>query len=120
MKRLVAALRTRIGTPWAAGQSGQHGATYDAAGLVRWAWGYCAYGTLPTTPAALARLTRPVALRDLAVGDLIFYGAPAVHVAVYVGNGEMIDASKVLRKVTQRRVFASETVRFARLTPPKR
>jgi cell wall-associated NlpC family hydrolase len=120
MARFVAALRTRIGSSWAAGESGQHGPSYDAAGLVRWAWAYCRYAMLPTTPAALEKRTRPVALADLAVGDLIFYGGPAVHVAVYVGNGDMIDASKVLKKVTLRRVFASETVRFARLTPPKR
>ena len=58
-----------------------------------------------------------MALRDLAVGDLVFWGSPAVHVAVYVGGGRMIDASKVLRVVSVRRVFASETVRFGRLTP---
>lgn len=120
MARFVAALKTRVGASWGAGESGQHGPTYDAAGLVRWAWAYCRYAMLPATPAGIERLTRPVALRDLAVGDLIFYGGPAVHVAVYVGNGDMIDASKVLRKVTLRRVFASETVRFARLAPPKR
>lgn len=96
------------------------GPRYDAAGLVRKAWLKVGYGTLPRTPAGIERLAKPVALADLAVGDLIFWGAPAVHVAVYVGNGEMIDASKVLRTVSRRRVFASETVRFGRLTPPKK
>lgn len=118
MAAFVAALRTRIGSRWQA--SGTGPAAFDAAGLVRWAWARCGYGTLPTTPAALERLTKPVALADLAVGDLIFYGKPAVHVAVYVGNGLMIDASRVLKVVSQRRVFASETVRFARLTVPRR
>ncbi|HEU0132287.1 MAG TPA: NlpC/P60 family protein [Mycobacteriales bacterium] len=119
MARFVAALRTRIGTDWAAGESGEHGPRYDAAGLVRWAWARCGYAILPNTPAAIERLAKPVALRDLAVGDLVLYGGPAVHVGVYVGNGQMIDASKVLRTVSQRAVFASETVRFARLTPPR-
>lgn len=118
MAAFVAALRTRLGAGWAAGRSGPGG--YDAAGVVRWAWNRAGYGVLPTTPARIERLTKPVALRDLAVGDLIFYGGPAVHVAVYVGNGEMIDASKVLRTVSMRRVFASETVRFARLSVRRR
>lgn len=96
------------------------GPRYDAAGLVRKAWAKVGYGTLPRTPAGIEKHTKPVTLRDLAVGDLIFWGAPAVHVAVYVGNGEMVDASKVLKTVSRRRVFASETVRFGRLTPPKR
>ncbi len=112
MARFVATLRTRVGAGWAPRSTGPK---YDAAGLVRWAWARAGYGTLPSTPGALERRTRPVALRDLAVGDLIFWGDPAVHVGVYVGNGRMIDASRVLRVVSERRVFASETVRFARL-----
>jgi cell wall-associated NlpC family hydrolase len=78
------------------------------------------FRALPATAAAIERRATPVALRDLAVGDLILYGAPAVHVAVYVGGGMMIDASRVLRTVSRRRVFASETVRFARLAPLRR
>jgi peptidoglycan DL-endopeptidase CwlO len=109
---LVADLTRRIGSGWEAKGSGPR---YDAAGLLRAAtraaWGR----DLPDTPAAIERLTRPVAIRDLRVGDLVFYGEPAVHVGIYVGNGEMIDASKVLKKVSRRRVFSSETVRFARL-----
>ncbi|HEX8003007.1 MAG TPA: NlpC/P60 family protein [Mycobacteriales bacterium] len=115
MAAFVAALRTRAGARWGARATGPD--TFDAAGLVRWAWARSGYGVLPTTPDAIERLARPVALRDLAVGDLVLYGAPAVHVAVYVGNGRMIDASKVLRTVSERRVFASQTVRFARLVP---
>jgi cell wall-associated NlpC family hydrolase len=118
MAAFVAALRTRVGSSWAAHRSGPGG--YDAAGAVRWAWSRAGYGVLPATPAGIERLARPVALRDLAVGDLVLYGGPAVHVAVYVGNGEMIDASRVLKVVSQRRVFASETVRFARLPVRRR
>jgi cell wall-associated NlpC family hydrolase len=115
MAAFVAALRTRSGARWQAGGTGPR---YDAAGLVRWGWARAGYGTLPRTPAAIEHRARPVSLRNLAVGDLIFWGARAVHVAVYVGNGQMIDASRVLRVVSRRWVFASETVRFARLTPP--
>jgi cell wall-associated NlpC family hydrolase len=114
MAEFVAALRKGVGHGWSPFGTGP---TYDSAGLVRKAWRRAGFGTLPATPAAIERRTRPVALRDLAVGDLIFWGAPAVHVGVYVGGGYMIDASKVLRLVSRRPVFASETVRFARLTP---
>lgn len=114
MAAFVKALRNGLGHGWSRYGTGP---TYDAAGLVRKAWKRAGYGTLPATAAGIERLARPVALRDLAVGDLIFWGRPAVHVGVYVGNGLMIDASRVLRTVSQRRVFASETVRFARLTP---
>jgi cell wall-associated NlpC family hydrolase len=102
----VAALRMRNGA-----------GGYTAAGLVRWAWARAGFLPLPATPAGIEAHAKPVALRDLAVGDLVLYGKPAVHVGVYVGGGYMIDASRVLRKVSRRLVFASETVRFARLTP---
>lgn len=114
MARFVTRLRYGVGHGWARYGTGPR---YDAAGLVRKAWLKVGYGTLPRTPAGIERRARRVALRDLAVADLIFWGDPAVHVAVYVGGGRMIDASKVLRVVSVRRVFASETVRFGRLTP---
>lgn len=112
MAPFIAAARTRVGARWAPHSSGPR---YDAAGVVRWAWWKAGYGVLPSTPAAIERLTTPVSARDARPGDLVFYGRPAVHVAVYVGNGEMVDASKVLRVVSQRAVFTSETVRFGRL-----
>ncbi|HVE64909.1 MAG TPA: NlpC/P60 family protein [Mycobacteriales bacterium] len=109
----AAAARSAAGAAYQAGRSGP---TYDAPGLVRMAWWKVTKRVLPADPAAVERLTKPVTLADLTVGDLIFYGAPAVHVGVYVGDGEMVDASKVLKRVSQRRVFSSDTVRFARLT----
>ena len=108
----VAAARSAVGATY---QNGRSGPTYDAAGLVRMAWWKTTKASLPTDVASIERRTRPVALADLGVGDLVFYGTPATHVGVYVGDGRMVDASKVLKKVSERRVFSSETVRFARL-----
>jgi cell wall-associated NlpC family hydrolase len=110
----VATARTADGAAYEAGKSSP---TYDAPGLVRWAWWKTTKQSLPADVVALEKRTKPVALADLAVGDLVFYGAPAVHVGIYVGDGNLVDASKVLKKVSERRVFSSETVRFARITP---
>lgn len=109
----VSAAQSATGAGFEAGRSGP---TYDAAGLVRMAWWKATSRVLPADLAAIERRTKPVALADLALGDLIFYGTPAVHVGVYVGNGDMVDASKVLKKVSRRQVFSSDTVRFARIT----
>jgi cell wall-associated NlpC family hydrolase len=114
-RAFVRRLRYGVGHGWAFRGTGP--ASYDAAGLVRRAWWKVGNGTLPATPAGIERLAKPVSLADLRMGDLVFWGKPAVHVAVYLGDGLMIDASKVLRVVSKRRVFASETVRFGRLTP---
>ena len=110
-------VRSRDGVAW--GPKGR-GTTFDAAGLVRWAWAGRRLGWMPDTPAALERASVPVALADVRLGDLVIYGAPAVHVGIYLGDGQMVDASRVLRRVVVRRVFPSETVRFARLPFPPR
>lgn len=110
--QLAKAARTRVGARYATG--GRAG-TFDAAGLVHWSCATTGRAALPLTPAAIEARTRPVRVRELATGDLVFYGRPAVHVGVYVGRGRMVDASRVLRRVVLRPVFASETVRFGRL-----
>lgn len=110
--KVVATANRAVGSGW---QEKGTGPSFDSAGLLRWAVRNVDGRSLPDTAAGIERLTTPVALSDLRVGDLVFYGKPAVHVGIYVGDGRMIDASKVLKKVTRRRVFSSETVRFGRL-----
>ena len=114
---MISLARRELGHGWS--EKGR-GPTYDAAGLVRWAWASARLGWLPDTPAAIERRTTPVDVKDLRVGDLVFYGDPSLHVGIYVGHGEMIDSSKVLKKVVERRVFTSETVRFGRLHWPRK
>ncbi|MEO6712226.1 MAG: NlpC/P60 family protein [Mycobacteriales bacterium] len=110
--RSVDLAKRLVGSKYAAGGKGP---TYDAAGFVHGVWHRAGGGVLPPTAAALELRTRRVRVSDVIPGDLVFYGSPAVHVGVYVGDGMMVDASRVLRKVVLRRVFASDTVRFARI-----
>ena len=84
--------------------------------LVRNVWRRAGGGPLPTTRAALTAVGAPVKLADLRAGDLIVYAAPGAHVGIYVGDGLMIDASRVLGKVVLRAVWAApgvHVVRFA-------
>ncbi|MFN2624701.1 MAG: C40 family peptidase [Mycobacteriales bacterium] len=96
-------------------ERGADGPRFDAAGLVRWAWLKAGGDELGTTPRGIAAVAVPVPLRDLTAGDLVIYGDPANHIGIYVGGGMMIDTNAALGRVTQRRVFATSTVRFARL-----
>jgi cell wall-associated NlpC family hydrolase len=34
----------------------------------------------------------PVSQSDLQPGDLMFFGSPVHHVAMYIGNGQMVEA----------------------------
>ena len=50
--------------------------------------------SLPRTSAAQAGATRTVSSGDVRPGDLFFYGSGGVsHVAMYIGNGQIIHAS---------------------------
>ena len=49
--------------------------------------------TLPRTAAEQQNIGTPVSsLAQAQPGDLVFYGSPASHVGIYIGNGKMIDA----------------------------
>ena len=83
--------------------------------LVRTAWRTAGGRPLPADRGRLVGLARRVALRDARVGDLVVYGAPAVHLGVYVGAGRMVDASRVFGRVVLRPVYTSQRVRLFRL-----
>ncbi len=65
---------------------------YDCSGLT-WA-AYRAHGiTIPRDADAQFAAGRPVSLRQMLPGDLLFYEHPVVgHVAMYIGGGKMIEA----------------------------
>lgn len=83
--------------------------------LVRTAWRTAGGRPLPADRWLVVGLAKRVALRDARVGDLVVYGAPAVHLGVYLGAGRMVDASRVLGHVVLRQVYTSRTVRLFRL-----
>jgi cell wall-associated NlpC family hydrolase len=47
---------------------------------------------LPRTSAAQSRVGRAVTHDQLQPGDLIFFNSPVSHVAIYAGNGQMVEA----------------------------
>ena len=76
----------------------------DCSGLIKQIWQRLGLVELPHQAASMAKLGTPVQLRDVQVGDLIFFnttGKQNSHVGVYVGNGRFIHASSVLKKVTE-------------------
>ena len=65
---------------------------YDCSGLT-WA-AYRAHGiTIPRDADAQFAAGKPVSLSAMLPGDLLFYEHPVVgHVAMYIGNGQMVEA----------------------------
>jgi cell wall-associated NlpC family hydrolase len=86
----VSLAQAQIGKPYLWGGSGPD--SFDCSGLTAYVW----------KPAGVA-LVHNAAMQDdqvasipvsaAAPGDLLFYGSPVYHVAVYAGNGQMIEAA---------------------------
>jgi len=96
--QLTAALRaaeSRRGLPYVWGAAGP--ASFDCSGLVQWSYARAGV-SMPRVAAGQARAGLAVPVTQLQPGDLLFYHtdptAPGYisHVAIYLGNGWMIQA----------------------------
>jgi cell wall-associated NlpC family hydrolase len=93
--RFLTAAESRIGMPYVWGAAGPK--AFDCSGLVQWSLAQA--GVVMPRVAADQALTGPqVPVSDLQPGDLLFYHtdptAPAYisHVAIYLGDGKMLQA----------------------------
>ncbi|WKD59757.1 C40 family peptidase [Corynebacterium caspium] len=81
----VAAARSAMGVPYIWGGTGSNG--FDCSGLTQWAWRQAGV-ELPRTAENQA-VGQAVTAVDLQEGDLVVWDG---HVAMYAGNGEIIEA----------------------------
>lgn len=89
-----------IGVPYVYGGSTPSG--FDCSGFVQYVYAQ-AGKSLPRVTTAQQVATTPVS--EPQPGDLVFFGSPAYHVGIYVGNGQMIDAPRTGSSVSIRPVF---------------
>ncbi|KUL37794.1 hypothetical protein ADL22_20640 [Streptomyces sp. NRRL F-4489] len=85
----VAAARAAVGAPYAWGSTGP--AAFDCSGLTQWAYARAGV-SLPRTSQAQRGAGRQVPLSEARPGDLVIYRSDASHVAMYVGNGQVVHA----------------------------
>ncbi|GGN68011.1 hypothetical protein GCM10010112_31910 [Actinoplanes lobatus] len=90
----------QIGKPYGYGDSGP--GSYDCSGLTMAAWA-AAGKSLPHNAAAQYSATARISRSDLEPGDLVFYRSNG-HVAIYVGDGKIIDAPSAGRDVLYRTI----------------
>ena len=65
---------------------------FDCSGLTMWAWGQAGV-SLPHSSSAQYSSTARVGQADLRPGDLLFFYQPISHVAMFIGNNQMIHAT---------------------------
>jgi len=85
----IAFAYAQLGKPYQWGGAGPN--SYDCSGLTMRSWG-AAGVSLPHSAAGQQAMLPRVSLSDLEPGDLVFYGYPAYHVAMYIGGGRIIQA----------------------------
>lgn len=87
---VVARAKELLGTPYVWGaETPEDG--FDCSGLVQYVFGQAGVD-LPRVSTDQARAGVPVAVDDLAPGDLVFFGRPVDHVGIYAGEGKMVVA----------------------------
>jgi cell wall-associated NlpC family hydrolase len=80
----------QVGDPYVWGAGGPD--AFDCSGLTQYA--YSAAGvSLPHSSRSQSGMGQAVSRDVLQPGDLLFYYSPTSHVAMYVGNGQMVHAS---------------------------
>lgn len=85
----VAAALSKLGARYVWGASGPN--QFDCSGLTSWAWAQAGV-SIPRTSRDQSTMT-PVPLDQLRPGDLVTYYSPVSHVAMYIGNGKVVQAS---------------------------
>lgn len=95
--KFIAVARKQLGDPYVWGAEGPNG--FDCSGLVYFALNRAGVHVPRTTANGYMSSTPNVGRENLRAGDLVFFnygrlpGGQADHVGIYVGNGQMIDAS---------------------------
>jgi cell wall-associated NlpC family hydrolase len=79
----------QLGKPYQWGGAGP--GSFDCSGLTMRSWGAAGVG-LPHSAAGQQAELPSVSLSALEPGDLVFFGDPAFHTAIYIGGGNIIQA----------------------------
>jgi peptidoglycan DL-endopeptidase CwlO len=85
----VQAAESRVGDPYVWGAAGP--GEFDCSGLVMWAYAQAGV-SLPHYSGSQFDDTVQIPMSDLEPGDLVFPADPGEHVAMYIGNGEIVQA----------------------------
>lgn len=96
--------QAEVGKPYVFGAEGPN--AFDCSGLMQFIFGKIGVN-LPRTAAEQQKYATPVATPQ--PGDLVFWGGPAYHVAMYVGNGQVLSAPHAGANVRIQKIWGNPT-----------
>ena len=102
----------QIGKPYVWGGTGPD--AFDCSGLMQWSWAGAGIG-MPRVAADQQTWAIPVPISQVKPGDLVFFGNPAHHVGMYVGDGLMVEAPHTGAVVQLSSIWASDLAGFGRV-----
>ncbi len=85
----VQAALSQVGKPYEYGAAGPN--SYDCSGLTMWAWQHAGV-SLPHSSRMQYAATTRISRDQLQAGDLVFYGSPIHHVAMYLDGTRVVEA----------------------------
>ena len=100
---IVDTARTALGTPYSWGGSSLSG--MDCSGLVAYAYGQAGID-VPRTSSQQAAAGQSISQSELQPGDLVVWPG---HIAIYSGDGKIIDASGSKQQVVEREIWGNPT-----------
>lgn len=94
--KVIAMGKRLLGQPyqWGGGHGNLRIGPVDCSGLVRYAFGKAGFSNVPGVSQTQMRWGKRAPISKLLPGDLVGRGSPATHVAIYLGNGKILEAQK--------------------------
>lgn len=88
-QRIADIALSKVGSAYVYGAAGP--SSFDCSGFTSWVHAQAGI-SIPRTSQAQAAGGKQVSVADMQPGDIISYYGGASHVAIYIGNGQMVDA----------------------------
>lgn len=101
---IIAYAKQFVGVPYVWGGSSPSG--FDCSGLTSYVFNHYGYSLPRTAAQQQARLTPTTNPQP---GDLVFFGYPAYHVGIYLGDGMILDAPHPGANVSVRKLWGTPT-----------
>jgi cell wall-associated NlpC family hydrolase len=108
----IAIATAQIGKQYVWGGAGPD--TFDCSGLMQWSWAQVGIH-LPRVAADQQSWATPVPISQVQPGDLVFFGSPAHHVGMYVGDGLMVEAPHTGATVDLTSIWWDDLAGFGRV-----
>ena len=104
---VVAAAISQLGTPYHFAQA-TPGVGFDCSGLTMWSWEHAGV-SLSHSAQVQYDTTAHIPVSQAQPGDLLFFGQPAYHVAIYLGNNQLIESPEPGKTVHITDVYQTPT-----------